>query len=663
MKKLLLAAASAAALTLGSGIGVASTLSAQAPAVSPAGDPTIDADSIYRLPNPKWVAKDAYSVTLFEDDIIRVESDYRTTRTTRAISRRLAPPDTWPNRGYTIAMADRGATVRLNWARVVAPNGTTVAQAAPASMRKESAERTESWRVDLPKLRPGDIMDYSYTVVEPPPASRELYMEFNPDAVVRARRIVDVPAGMPLRVSERNLQHPRRESTVAGRRTLTWTARDVDLSLWSGSPDEVRNRQLEPYAPDSLTRHPQVTVSSGKTWKQVGDDFRASIPKSQYAFDAGAMKAFDDDTYLHLSKSYIDTVATVHGWLSMDYELDYERDDFGGVTLGRTANQLARDTTGTQEELVMLFIAAARAHGIRAYPVLIGSYETDSTHPSRHQLTRLGAWVETKLPQMPWLYRDPSTPQSFFTGEHPVAQQGQFGLVIFDDSVKHITLDRTSPGGNATLTSLSGTLALDGSLKGRVRYEARGSAGYSLNSELERGRANGGRSRAGTIPTSLYPNTKADSVSAVGPWMQTPNPTVTASVSVPSVGRRSGSTFVLDLFWKPLAGLDSMAAFLERTPRKMPIDAEKVVGATAWAKSISIRLPAGWTARLPQPLKAESPFGTFETRYAQKDGVLTASQVMIGARGVHGPEKARELAQWLRRLMTDRTSQIVIDVR
>lgn len=663
MKKRLFARAATAVLATGLGIGSTSTLLAQAPGVSPAGDPTVDADSIYRLPNPAWLARDAYAVVLFEDDILRVGSDYRVTRTSRMVSRRIAPADTSPRRPYTVAITEPGATVSLNWARVVAPNGTVVAQAAPASLRKEAADRSESWQVELPRLRPGDIVDYSYTIVDPPPASRELYVEFYPDAVVRARRVLDVPAGMPLRISERNLQHPRRESSAAGRRTLVWTARDLDQSLWSGSSDEVRSRQLEPYAPDSLTRHPGVRISSGKTWKQIGDDFRASIQKSQYAFDAGAMKAFDDDTFLHLADTYIDTVSTVHGWLSMDYEVDHDRDAYGPVQLGRAANQLARDSTGTQEELVMLFIAAARAHGIRAYPVLIGSYETDSMHPSRQQLTRLGAWVETKVPQMPWLYRDPSTPQSFFTSEYPVAQQGQFGLVIFDDSVKHITLDRTSPAGNLILTSLSGTLAADGSLTGRMRHEARGKPGYDLNSEMEIWYARPDRSRAGTIAGGLYANTRVDSISAIGPWMQNANPYVGAKVNIPSVGRRNGSTFVLELFWKPLAGVDSAAALLERTPRTMPIDAEKVVGASAWANTISVRLPAGWKARLPQPLKAESPFGTFETRYQQKDDVLTASQVMIGARGVHAPARARELAQWLRRVVSDQTSEIVIDIR
>lgn len=664
MQKILLQRAAAGALLFGFGILVR-PLPAQAPAITTAGDPTVRADTIYRLAIPASQAGGRETVTLFDDRIVRVESDFRTSTTERRIWQQIEPLDPKYGRGWSFAVTQPGdgQQVRLNWLRILRRDGSLVAQASPADLKPERSAEFIEWNLDFQRPDSGQIVDYSYTTTETArPKFPEFFAEFGPERTRRARTVIDVPASMRLRISERYLATPRTETTVAGRRTYTWTARELGPRISSYSKEEDRLKALEPYAPDSLTRHPHVVVSSERTWKQVGDEFRASIPRNAFAFDKGAMKEFDDDTYLHLARSYLDTLSTVHGWLSMDYELDFDMNEYG-VALGRDANRLARDSTGSQEELVMLFIAAARAHGIRAYPVLIGAYSTDSLHPARGQLTHLGAWVETKNPQLPWLYRDPSTSQSFFRSDYPEAQQGQFGIVIFDDSVKHITLPRSKPGNNVVLTTLTGTLAADGSVAGRMRYEARGTKGYELNRELELAYADKRSTLGRDVVTSLYPNTRYDSLSWIGPWMQEPNPYITAPVRIPAVGTRQGSTFTLDLFWKPISGLDSMVNFLERTPRRMPIDAEKVVGNSGWLNAISLKLPAGWKARLPQAVTAESPFGTFKTTYEQKGDVLTVSQLLVGAQGVLGPEKAKELAQWLRTVQGDRTTRIVIDVR
>lgn len=657
MMKTALSIAAAAALLLGPG------LQAQAPAITQQGDPSIDADTIYRLATP---ASDTgrYVTMLFEDQVIRVASDYRLTTTHRSVFRRLVPADTFPNKGYQFASTGPDESVRLNWARVIGPDGAVVAQGAPQQVRKgEVFDERQTWLVDLPKLRRGDILDLSYTLTEAkPPAAREFFGEFQPENVRRYRVVLDVPATMQLRITEEYLQARRRESTAGGRRTYTWTAHDLGRRLWEGSDAEDREGVVEAYAPDSLTRHPSVRVSGGTTWKRVGEEFRASIPRNAYHFDKVAMEHFDEDTFLHLADSFIDTISTVHGWLALDYDADLDRQGFGTIELGRVANVLARDTTrkGTQEERIMLFIAAARAHGIKAYPVMMGSYSTDSMHPARAQLTHLGAWVATKNAQVPFLYLDPSTRQSYFRSDPPKAQQGQFGLVIHDDSIQHITIPRSVPAQNAVVTTLIGTVARDGSLSGRMRYEARGTQGYELNDEMEYS-YNAKTNFGWDVATSLYPGMTADSIKTIGPWMQDPNPYVAAVVKVPSIGTRRGSTFVLDLFWKPITGLDSLAAQLERTPRRMPFDAETVVGNTARLDAISVKLPAGWKARLPRPVSAESPFGTFKTTYEQKGETLTVSRLFLGAQGVLGPEKLPELVRWLRQVASDQTQTIVID--
>ncbi len=115
-----LAPAAAAALLL------PAALAAQAPRITPAGDPSVRADTIYRLAvDPKaHPEEDAYF--LLDDGVVRVEADGRHTATFRQVVQVLKPEAAERLREQSFSWAPRHQRLTVNWVRVVRPDGRVV---------------------------------------------------------------------------------------------------------------------------------------------------------------------------------------------------------------------------------------------------------------------------------------------------------------------------------------------------------------------------------------------------------------------------------------------------------------------------------------------------------------------------------------------------------
>jgi len=99
---------------------------AQAPNITPSGDPSVKSDTIYRLAvDPKTHPDDPY-IFLLDDGVVRVEPDGRTIRTYRQVIQILNQDgvEDWAEQsfGYNASREK----LRINWIRVVKPDGTVI---------------------------------------------------------------------------------------------------------------------------------------------------------------------------------------------------------------------------------------------------------------------------------------------------------------------------------------------------------------------------------------------------------------------------------------------------------------------------------------------------------------------------------------------------------
>ena len=98
-----------------------------------------------------------------------------------------------------------------------------------------------------------------------------------------------------------------------------------------------------------------------------------------------------------------------------------------------------------------------------------------------------------------------------------------------------------------------------------------------------------------------------------------------------------------------------------RGARKFPISASAVSGGGVDEEDLTLTLPTGWHARLPQPVSAASAFGRYESQYSQQGQVVHVMRRLIGMRGVLPPDKIGDLLTWLDAVSKDDSKYLVID--
>ena len=155
-------------------LAAAPLVGAQAPRISAAGDPSVNADSIYRLAvDPaKYPEEDA--AYLLDDGVVRLEADGRGTKTFRQIIQVMKPSAVDRLQEQSFGYSPQHEKLTINWIRVVRPNGTVVSDKpshvqdsdVPAPTDDPVYSDRKLRRASISGVAPGTILDYSYTIEE-----------------------------------------------------------------------------------------------------------------------------------------------------------------------------------------------------------------------------------------------------------------------------------------------------------------------------------------------------------------------------------------------------------------------------------------------------------------------------------------------------------------
>lgn len=213
---------------------VSSVTSAQAPRVTPAGDPSVTADTIYKLAVKPSDFPDEGVALLLDDGVLRMEPDGRARTTYRQIVQILRPEVADGYREQRFSYAPKHQRFTLNWIHVVKPDGTIISSApshlqesdVPARMGDPTYSDRKVIRASLTGVEAGTIVDYSYTPEELKPfLPGDFFEEWNVSngaQVRRSRYIVGFPVGFTPHIREVNLNFARTEKTANGWHTFTW---------------------------------------------------------------------------------------------------------------------------------------------------------------------------------------------------------------------------------------------------------------------------------------------------------------------------------------------------------------------------------------------------------------------------------------------------------
>jgi transglutaminase-like putative cysteine protease len=687
----------------------ASVAIAQAPVITPAGDPSVKSDTIYRLAvNPADYPDEPF-VYLLDDGVVRFEADGRGTRTYRQVVQILTQEAAERFGEQVFSYSSSREKLTVNWLRVVRSDGSVVSDKAtheqesdaPAALESPVYTDAKMHRATLGGVAPGTLVDWSYTVETLQPIMPGDFFSgwrvTTGRLTRRSRFVVDVPASLTPRIKERNLFFPRRVVEENGRRVYTWATQEVPKSP-----------AAEPFAADSNDVVTTVTVGPPVEWGDVARWY-ANLSRDRYAMTPALESRLAE--VVGGQKSRDDSLRALYRWVAQDFR-------YVSVSLGMAGYQ-PRPPAATFEtrygdckDKATLFVALSRRMGFRAYPVLLASGGgVDTSLPTTQQFDHMiaavaldsgreraggatddsvngrassgavalanglvrtgGADTATKSGRASsgaverpggYLYLD-LTADAIPVGLLPPSEAGEFALVVHPDGRgEEVKLPRDSAVANRGVDVVAGTLAPDGSFTGRLTRTRTGSAQLELREALSRTITGEQRVQiARNLADGVFDGATGDSLELFdGRDLSVP-----ARISVVIRGAKATtSAGGSDILTLPLVQVVSPRLVTEvegHMPRKFPIDAAQVLGTEENITEFRITLPEGSKARLPANVAVTGPFGTYASTYEQAGRELHILRRTVGARGVLPPERAQDLLQFLRAIARDDARYIILE--
>jgi len=631
---------------------------AQAPRITPSGDPSVNSDTIYKLVvNPKDYTDQPY-VFLLDDGVERYDADGSGSYTYRQVIQVLTPEgaEQWGERSFSYSPAREKLTV--NWVKVLDSTGKVISSKpvheqeslAPVAMEAPVYSDRMVHRVSLGGVAPGTIVDYSYTVeVKKPLIPGDVLTSWSVRTGLqtqRSRYILDLPAKMDPRIVERHLTFKRQETEVKGRRVYVWATQNIK----KGDP--------EPYAPDSVYGE-GITIASRLTWSDVSRWY-AGLAKGRYELDPAIDKRTAE--VLAGAKTRDDTLSRIYRWVAQDFRYVSLSLGIGGYQ-PHMPSMVFENKYGDCKDKATFFVAVVRKLGYDAYPVLLSADGgVDTLVPSAHQFDHMIAAVAR--PGGGWQYLD-LTAEIVPYGDLPPDEQGEFGLLVHDDGVgTDVTFPEVPAGENRSTTTIVGELMPDGGFNGKWTLTATG------NNQFEMREAMSGSTKPDSaelarrtlrVANSIVEGSTGDSLMLFEGRDLNAVPRYSVLIHGGKMFTDAGGTLILDLPIANFSQTRTVSSLEARGPRKMPISSTKVWGPDEYVQELRLTLPAGWRAKLPANVQAKSVFGEYSATYAQVGRELRVTRKRSGTEGVFAADKWGELLDFLRAISKDDVKVIVLE--
>ena len=622
--------------------------SAQAPVVTPAGDPSVRDDTIYALAvDPADYPEDT-AVLLLDDGVLIIERDGSGTLTYRMVAQLLHEDevDGWAE--HTFGFDAEREEVVLNWARVLDLAGNVISaepihqQILDQPVPEQSPVYTtyKRLRISLGGVKPGTIVDYSYTLRRRNPIVpgdfTSSWSITTGRPTMRSRLVLDTPEGFEPRVRETNLDFQPQVQRANGRVVRTWARADI--------PKPVP--QLFPADSNGVYMHVSAVGPLG--WSDVARWY-AELMTDRYALTPELSAQLAEVTAGAATR--MDSLRALYRWVAQDVRYVSISLGIGGYQ-PRPPAEVLQTASGDCKDKATLFVALARALGFEAFPVLVGGdAEPDSAMPTVSQFDHMIAAVRDGDG---WLFAD-LTAVLVPLGEVLPGQAGEFGLLLRDDGTfEEIRFPSFDPAANRSIVRLTGTLDTAGTFSGWFSRETAGLWQYQLRSAFSDSyTARERKEFMNEVATQFFASATADSMEAFDGMDLWAQPRLRVRLTAESVLSPAVNGFVFMLPLPNYASPQLVAQLNREGERLYPFDIAQVIGPQEVISELEVELPPGWSADLPGDITAASPYGEYRATYRVDGQRLRVTRTMRGFEGVRPPEDKATLVAWLQELGKD----------
>lgn len=502
-------------------------------------------------------------------------------------------------------------------------------------------------RLSMGGLEPGHILDYSYTIRMSDPAMAGnfwLRRGVNGAGTLRRYRLrVDLPEALEPRVRLQNVEEPE-ISRADGRLIREWRFSNVERVL------------SEPFAADSNGVVQSITLGPDLEWDDVARWY-ADLAADRYAPLGPELEARLADLVAGAGTRE-DSLRAVHRWVAQDIRYVSISLGLGGYQ-PRTPAEVLATASGDCKDKATLFIALARHMGVEAYPVIVSTGAAVRTDmPSISQFNHMVVALRPRQGGA-WHYLDLTVPIAPYDEVYG-GMQSREGILLRDDGTAEPMRFPTSPASaNRSVIEMTGSLDENGAFLGRYVEYLAGSTQYRIRSEFARTLTEQQRaSVARNVANRVFEGASGDSLVTFDGNDLTAEPRLEARVTAEGVLRPIGGGYMLRL-QLPRYGSRAALDALQRE-RRFPIDVAKVFGLREHVTLFRVTLPEGWSAELPESVRAESAFGTYSSSYRQEGRELIVERVVRGTDGILPPERKDELIGWYEAMLADDVEYVMI---
>jgi len=470
----------------------------------------------------------------------------------------------------------------------------------------------------------GAVFGYTYTL-EDRSVFTQTDWSFQSDIpVISSRYSLVLPAGW--RAESVTFNHSNVEAKVSGS-TYTWELANLapipDEPLMPNITNLVARLAVSYYPPANGPAVPLKTFASWgdvATWMSELEDPQVQVD------DALSRKAYE---LTALAKTEYEKIQSIARYVqNIQYISIQTGIGRGGGYRPHSSTEVFAKSYGDCKDKANLMRAMLKVVGISAIPVSI--YSGDPTYvranwPSPQQFNHCIIAVRvtdqtqvSTLVQHPTLGRllifDPTDSETPI-GDLPVHLQGSLALIDSREITELVTMPVTPPEMNQLERSGSFELKADGGLVGKIQEQANGQIAARFRAQF---RQLSKPEYNGMIERWVASGASAARLSKIEPSDNANNGRFTLDVEFSAAAYGQVMQDRL-LVFKPAVVSRREGTTLSAAQRKHPV----VLRANAYSETVRVQLPTGFAVdEVPDAVKLETPFGSYNTSYEVKNGEL-----------------------------------------
>lgn len=611
--------------------------------------------------------KEVPAVVLRRDQDIVVSADGRLTSTTTYAVRIL----TRDGRGYADAVAmylTKSSKVNEIHAWLIRPNGFVKKYG-----KDETADRIndpndiyDEYRVkEIDASNDADIgvvFGYQSTSEERPLFNQDIWRFQDRLPTLESRYSLTLPSGW--RATSLTFNHEKIEPSINGS-SYVWELRD--LAPIKPEPASPKINNLTPQVAINYFVSDSGSSASSKTfetWTQVSrwvtelHDPQA-IPDENVAAKARELTAN--------SKTELDRIKEIGRFVQ---NLQYISIDIG---IGRgngyrphAASQVLAKAYGDCKDKANLMRSMLKAININSYPVAIYSGDSTRVHEEwaspyqfNHCIIAVRVSDETVGPtvitndKLGRLLIFDATDSNTPVGDLPEHEQGSFALLVAGEAGQLLRMPTLPPEASSYDRQADVMLTPEGSITATVRERANGQAAADFRRQF---RGLSSASYWKMIEGWISYGATGAKVSRVEPKDNNEGGRFELDVDFTAINYAQLMQNRLLVFKPAIVSRQESLSLTEPT-RKHPV----VLESRAFSETVRVKLPAGFEVdELPDPLKLDASFGSYNTTYAVKDGELVFTRTLAQRAGTIPAAQYQTVRSFFERIRAAELAPVVL---